>query len=302
MSRGRAPAAAARARCRGPRTSTATSRASSSIVAVQEEEARQSELGDERQFLVQPCAPRRAADCPPGSARRSAPVAESPASLASALRVLGAGVAVAEVLGEVEAQRLARRAVSATASGWSAKRAAIACGEASTWAWLPRRSGSEASSVVCSRMATNASCSRARGRGRGRGRCPSPRTATPGARRSSGELAVQRAVVARERALQLDAQARRARTLRSRRRSVRLVAHALARAAAEADEALGVLLDVVERDGGVAGRREVRVDGDAPARGGREPAPGDWAAGGSRRAVPRRVARRRRRACARALA
>ena len=56
----------------------------------------------------------------------------------------------------------ARRSVSATASGWSAKRAAIASGVARTWLWLPRRRGSEASSVVCSRMATKASWSLAR--------------------------------------------------------------------------------------------------------------------------------------------
>ena len=65
----------------------------------------------------------------------------------------------------------ARRSVSAIASGWSAKRIAIACGVASTWAWLPRRSGSEASSVVCSRIATKASCRRARA---GEWACTSP--------------------------------------------------------------------------------------------------------------------------------
>jgi len=50
----------------------------------------------------------------------------------------------------------------ATARGWSSKRAAIAAGEASTWEKLPRRMGSEASSVAWWRRATKASCSGAR--------------------------------------------------------------------------------------------------------------------------------------------
>ena len=37
------------------------------------------------------------------------------------------------------------------------ERSAIAAGDVSTWLKLPRRSGSDASSVVCRRTATNAS-------------------------------------------------------------------------------------------------------------------------------------------------
>ena len=97
----------------------------------------------------------------------------------------------------------ASRSVSATASGWSAKRAAIASGVASTWPWLPRRRGSEASSVVCSRMATKRVLQpRAGGRvgvdvARGHARHPE-------ALGQGGQAAVQRAVVAVEGALELD--------------------------------------------------------------------------------------------------
>ena len=140
----------------------------------------------------------------------------------------------------------ASRAVSATASGWSAKRAAIASGVASTWLWLPRRSGSEASSVVCSRMATNASCSSARAArvrvdvARGHARHPE----ALGQRR---EAAVQRAVVAVEGALELDPE-RVAPEGAQQPAHRRLVAHAARRAAAQADEPLGVGLHVGQRD------------------------------------------------------
>ena len=140
----------------------------------------------------------------------------------------------------------ARRSVSATASGWSAKRAAIASGVARTWLWLPRRRGSEASSVVCSRMATKASCSRARA-----GVCAwtlpvatqgTPRRAASAARprlsarswRWKGRCSSTRKRVATEGAQQPA--------------HGRLVADALARAAAEADQSLGMGLDVLEAD------------------------------------------------------
>jgi hypothetical protein len=79
-----------------------------------------------------------------------------------------------------------------------------------------------------------------------------------------GEAAVEHAVVALERPLQLDAErvaAERAQQPAHRR----LVAHAVARAAAEADEALRVLLDVGQRharrvdDRPALGRARVRV-------------------------------------------
>ena len=205
--------------------------------------------------------------CPAGSARRSAP-GRARASVASAPRVLGARVAVAEVAVEVEASAARPAApVSATASGWSAKRAAIACGVASTCAWLPRRSGSDASSVVCSRMATNASCSGARARA-----CawtlPVATRRHPEPPRERRQPAVARAVVAGERALQLDAQARRARRRRSSRRSVGSSRTPWCAQPVRQTRPSRVLLDVVERT---------------------------TAGGGSRRAVARR-------ACARARA
>ena len=61
------------------------------------------------------------------------------------------------------------------------------------------------------------------------------------------KAAVERAVVARERALELDPE-RVAPEGRQQAAHRRLVAHALARAAAQADEPLGVLLDLGERD------------------------------------------------------
>ena len=120
-------------------------------------------------------------------------------------------------------------------------------GVARTCAWLPRRSGSDASSVVCSRTATNASCSRARSgvcawtfarrharhaqarrrarRGRGSARGRGGRTGA-GARRGSAS---------RPKAPQQPAHRR-------------LVAHAAGGRSRSGRRALGVLLDVVERD------------------------------------------------------
>ena len=76
-------------------------------------------------------------------------------------------------------------------------------GVVSTWLRLPRRSGSEASSVVCRRTATNASWSGARERACA---CTLP-VATQGRRAggaSASRRAVARAVVALEGALELD--------------------------------------------------------------------------------------------------
>ena len=72
---------------------------------MQQEEPRQPEVADQRQLLVQPRRRVGAqARCPAGSARRSTRRTRA-ASLRSALAVLGAGIAVAEVGGEVEDQR-----------------------------------------------------------------------------------------------------------------------------------------------------------------------------------------------------
>ena len=171
--------------------------------------------------------------------------------------VLGARVAVAEVAREVERERLGQALGLGDRVGWSAKRAAIAAGVASTWAWLPRRSGSEASSVVCSRIATKASCSRARA---GEWACTSPvathgtpsRAPAPPARGSAcgrggrtGRCSSTRKRVAPEGGEQ---PAHR-----------RLVADPVARAARQADEPLRVLLERLERDARLLDR--VRLPG-----------------------------------------
>ncbi len=66
-----------------------------------------------------------------------------------------------------------------------------------------------------------------------------------------GQAAVERAVVTMEGTLQLDAE-RVAPEGAQQPAHRRLVAHALARAAAEADQAFGVVLDVLERDARLA--------------------------------------------------
>ena len=144
----------------------------------------------------------------------------------------------------------ARRAASATASGWSAKRAAIAAGVARTWLWLPRRSGSDASSVVCSRMATKASWTSARS-GAWAWTSPVATQGTPRRRGQVDQLAVQRAVVAGEGTLELDAQAVAAEGAQQPAQQAQ-VAHPLAGAARQADEPLGMGGDVVDRDERVA--------------------------------------------------
>ena len=60
--------------------------------------------------------------------------------------------------------RSASSPLAAAARGWSAKRASISAAVASTAAALPRRCGSDSSSVACSRTATSASWSSARER------------------------------------------------------------------------------------------------------------------------------------------
>ncbi len=60
--------------------------------------------------------------------------------------------------------RSASSPLSSTASACPSKRAAIAFGDASTCAVLPRRTGSDESSVRWWRSATNASCNGARER------------------------------------------------------------------------------------------------------------------------------------------
>ena len=148
--------------------------------------------------------------------------------------------------------------VSATASGWSAaKRAAIACGVVSTWLKLPRRSGSEASSVVWWRTATSASCKRRAG-ARVRVDVAGGDRAQLQLARELCEAAVARAVVAQVGPLQLDAKVVGAERL-AQPRERRAVVDPARRAAAEADEALGVVEDGVEGDVRVARGADARA-------------------------------------------
>jgi hypothetical protein len=90
----------------GPATSTATSRCELEQVAVQQEEPRQAERANHPQLLVQ--ARRRltcAARCRAGSGVANASGADLGELRVGGL-VLGARVAVAEVAGEVEGERL----------------------------------------------------------------------------------------------------------------------------------------------------------------------------------------------------
>ena len=102
--------------------------------------------------------------------------------------------------------RSAKRPDSCTASGCSGKRAAIASGDASTCEVLPRRCGSDSSSVVPSRAATKASCSATRERA-----CawtlPVATQGTPSRSASSDSRRLRRRSCLREGALQLDSKA-----------------------------------------------------------------------------------------------
>ena len=127
-------------------------------VAMQEKEAGEAEAVDDAQLLLQA----RLGLLVVRAAARVALVEARLADLgqrAARGAVLGAGIAVAEVAREVEGQRL-RRAARSPRPHRDGRRSAppSPAGVVSTCAWLPRRSGSEASSVVCSRIATKASC------------------------------------------------------------------------------------------------------------------------------------------------
>ena len=102
--------------------------------------------------------------------------------------------------------RSASRRVSATASGCSAKRAAIAAGEASAEVELPRRRGSTRSSVSSSPIATRASCRWERARA-----CawtlPVATVGTPSRSASSASQRLRAAVAPPVGSLQLDPEA-----------------------------------------------------------------------------------------------
>ena len=214
--RARGPAAAARAPTSGPRTSTATSRASSSRSRCRRKKPARPERVDDPQLLLEARVRRgRVRRCPPGSARRSAPSTARPAAR-SRLLVLRAGVAVAEVAAQVEAQARRRAApVSATAlrvvgeAGGHRRRRGEHVGEVAAAHAAPRRPAS------CGGAGRRTRPAAARARARARGRCPWPRVGTPSRAGQLGQRAVARAVVALEGALELDPQRGRGRRPRA---------------------------------------------------------------------------------------
>ena len=133
-------------------------------LAVEQEEARQAEVADHAQLLLEAACGVAAA----AVARRVALLEARAADLgqlAVGRGILGARVAVAEVLGQVEAQPLGQPGGSPPPprDGRRSARPSPPAA-ASTCEELPRRSGSHSSSVLPSRTATSASCSGARSR------------------------------------------------------------------------------------------------------------------------------------------
>ncbi len=157
--------------------------------------------------------------------------------------------------------RSASASVSRTASGWSAKRLAIAWGVLITWLWLPRRNGSQASSVAWwrerhERVLQLGPGARVRVDVAGGHASDSQ---PPGER---GQRAVAGAIVAGVRALQLHVQALRAERVEQPPGRALVVDaatdHRSAGTARQADEALGVVdhrLHVHRRLGVLAPRR-----------------------------------------------
>ena len=141
---------------------------------VDQEEARQAQLLDHAQFFFEAHAglfePHVAAADAAALVIASGAVALLQSRLADRAqafdlaRVLGAGVAVAEVAGEIEVDPLGDLGRPGTACGCSAKRRAISSGGAITCELLPRRSGSVSSSEALCLSATKTSCSVARSR------------------------------------------------------------------------------------------------------------------------------------------
>ena len=213
-------------------------------VAVQDEEAGQAERLDHPQLLLQARVRVRVA----GVRGRVALVHPRPAQLrqrAPGARVLGARVAVAEVRVQVEAQavgqlqRLRDRLRVVLEAGRHRRRRGEHVGEVAA----PHGLGGVQRRVVAQRH------ERVLQRGaRARVRVDVPRrhAREPEPRGERGQPAVERAVVALERALELHAQPV-APEGGQQPPHRRLVAHALPRAAAQAHEPGGVLLDRLQR-------------------------------------------------------
>ena len=237
-------------------------------VVVQQEEAGEPQRPDHPQLLVEP-APRLGELGRVRVAVLEPALADLGERVVGAL-VLGAGVAVAEVAGQVELDRSAIRPLSATASGWSRKqrgrgrgrRAQPGAGVAAAprLGLLQRRPEPHRDQRVLQRARERRAC----------GRCRWRRTGRRAARRSARGGGCGRGRGARTAAAARPGSGR-GRRRRGARLGVLALRRALAGAAGEADDAVGVLLERRQGDGGgewlAAGLRpRARVGG------GREPA------------------------------
>jgi hypothetical protein len=219
-------------------------------LVVQQEEAGQRE----RSITASSCSSRARASrsATPAVALAQARAAELAPGVAGGL-VLDAGVAVAEVAGEVEVAAARRARALGDRLGMVAKRACHRRRGGEHVLLLGRRSGSLDSSVRWWRSATKASCSGTR--------------AAVGVDVAGRHAAQSQARGERgERALRARSPARNGRCSSTRRRSGRRpraagarreVVHAVLRAAGQADQPLGVLADGLERDR--RGRRLARA-------------------------------------------
>ena len=232
---------------------------------VEEEEAGEAELVDQRELLLEPAGARAACDrsgCEYRSAnaasqtRRSWTIAGSSPSEKS-------GIAVAELLRQVELEAFGQLGWCArTASRSSAKRSSIFSGGRRTASWLPRRSRSQPSSEVRQRTATSMSWSAARRRS-----CawtsPVATVGTPSEVRELAQVRVAARVAALVRPLQLDVEAVVPEGAREPSGRVRVAdREPVAGAAGEADESLVQLLEqrlVEARRHRLAVRRVARV-------------------------------------------
>ena len=227
-------------------------------VLVEEEEAGEPQLPDQRQLLVQPPlgigavgGPLIAVDEPYPAELRQPPIRAT---------ILRARVAVADLTGEVEAQAICEprrlghrlRVVVEARHRLARQRAGR---RRSCLGAVPRsRRGSPPAAPRPSRPGAEG------GSGRGRGRRQSPRAGTPSRSASDGKPAIARPVVAPERPLQLDPEVVRPegaqqppREMPRRRPDPPLPGPrhgAIAGAAREADQPLGVALELVDRERG----------------------------------------------------
>ena len=130
---------------------------------VQQEEAGEAELVDQRELLLEPLAHASLVTVEPASSARRTRARRHGSAARSRDRPVGeVGVAVAELLRQVERQPLGQLGGSGDRVRSSGNRSRISAGAASTHSWLPRRSRSQPSSEVRQRTATSTSWSAAR--------------------------------------------------------------------------------------------------------------------------------------------